>query len=66
MSDDHRIKVIVDGIDSGTKVFVAEGDSVAYTRNTNVEQRPRVAGWSYWPRRIVTKHTLTWETETYE
>lgn len=62
---DGQIKVTVDDSKS-SRVFLAAGNSVRYTRNDYVESQLPQYPAQRWPKKITTTHTLTWETVTYE
>lgn len=62
---DEKVKVIMDN-DGVVRTFVAEGDSITYKRNDAVESRPAAVPSLRWVRKIVTTHTLTWETLSYD
>lgn len=69
MMDENSIKVTVEYNSdrrTGTKVFVAEGDSVVYEKTTSEVKTPPDSGSGPWRTSTVTTHFLSWETEAYE
>ena len=50
-----------------SRIFLAEGDSVVYERNTqSISNPPPADSTSVWPKTIITTHTLMWETVEHE
>lgn len=47
------------------RIFEASGDSVVYSINEYVDERPGRFG-QRWERKITTKHKVEWESITYE
>ena len=63
---EQRVKVTMEGCDGATKVFIASDDAVLYRRDEVTESRPAGRWYEPWHKKIVTTHTLTWETVSYE
>lgn len=63
VSEPEGIKVTVD--DGKVQRLFAPWGDVVYKRSETREERPSVPG-ERWHKRIVTLHTLTWESISYE